>query len=167
MKKSPCFFSPLLSLCLFLLVWLGWGDLIYGSEARFKEKEKPETIIVKIYHEVKEMGKREGEEFIKREFHFDLDGRRANREEHVLVFSYFSNGQQILSIQVTYYEDNSSQNFQGRAQVVKDINCLIEDDAAEINKCGYSQEEIKSLLPKILEGIKKEKELLKLVRKSS
>ncbi|HZX11486.1 MAG TPA: hypothetical protein VFG01_11125 [Acidobacteriota bacterium] len=167
MKKSSCFFHPMLILSLTMVVWLGWGALTYRSTAEVKEKEdKPETIIIKIYDEVKEMGKREGEDFIKREFHFDLDGRRANREEHVLVFSYSSNGQQILSIQVTYYEDDKSQNFQGRAQDIKDINCLISENSAEIKECSFSQEELKNLLPKILEGIKKEKELLKLVRKS-
>jgi hypothetical protein len=167
MKKSSCSFHPLLILSLFVVVWLGWGALTYHSAAEVKEKEdKPETIIIKIYDEVKEMGKREGEDFIKREFHFDLDGRKANREEHVLVFSYFSKGQQILSIQVTYFEDNNSQNFQGRALEIKDINCLISEDSAEIKECSFSQEEIKNLLTKILEGIKKEKELLKLAHKS-
>lgn len=167
MIRSSGFFHPVFVLALLMFLWIGFGDLTYGSPVETKQKkEEPEAVIIKIYDEVREMGKREGEDFIKREFHFDLDGRKANREEHVLVFSYLSKGQQILSIQVTYFEDNDSRNFQGRALVIKDINCLIKDDLVEINECGFSQEEIESLLPKVLEGIKKEKELLKLVRRS-
>jgi hypothetical protein len=120
---------------------------------------------MEIYDEVKDMGQRDGEDFLKREFHFDLDGRRENREEHILVFSYFSKNQQIFSIQITYYEDEGSKNYQGLAVDIKDIDCLITDNSVEIKECSYSQEDMKALLPQILEGIKKEKELLKLIRK--
>ncbi|MFW6140185.1 MAG: hypothetical protein ACOC5S_02385 [Acidobacteriota bacterium] len=165
MRKLPSFFCAAVILSIF--TFAGWGELFYGSvTGDKKKKEEPENIIIKIYEEVKEMGLREGEDFIKREFHFDLDGRRANREEHILVFSYSSNRQQILSIQVTYYEDENNQNYQGRAQVIKDINCSIKDENVQIDESDYSQEQIEKVLPQILEGIKKEKEFLKLVRKS-
>jgi len=160
-------FSPFLKALLFSLIFLATCRGLMGGSILIdkQKKEEPEKTIIEIYDEVKEMGQREGEDFIKREFHFDLDGRRENREEHVLVFSYSSKGQQILSIQITYYEDVSAEDFQGRAQEIKDINCFINDETARINECSYSQEQIKELLPQILKGIKKEKELLKLIRK--
>jgi len=80
------------------------------------------------------------------------------------VFSYFSKNQQIFSIQITYYEDEGSKNYQGLAKDIKDIDCLITENTVEIKECSYSQEDLKTLLPLILEGIKKEKELLKMIR---
>jgi hypothetical protein len=150
-----------------MVVFLGNGEIVGEFLMPGENKtDTPEKMIVQIYNEVKEMGPRQGEDFIKREFHFDLDGRRQNREEHILVFSYLSRDQQIFSIQITYYQDEDSKNYQGKALDIKDINCLIKDEIAEIKECSYSQKEIKSLLPQILDGIKREKELLKLIRKS-
>jgi hypothetical protein len=161
---SFLFFDSLLAV--FLIIFIGCGDQIYASKIRNgDETDNPEKIIIKIYEEVKEIGLREGEEFIKREFHFDLDGKEQNREEHVLVFSYNSLGKQVLSLQITYYEYENNNKYQGRARDIKDITCLITKDSAEITECHYSQQQIKEILPKILKGIKKEKELLKLVHK--
>lgn len=151
-----------------LIVFMGWGNS--GDRHTIKDKKKneePEEIIIKIYDEVKEMGLRDGEDFLKREFHFDLDGRRENREEHILVFSYFSHETQLFSIQITYYQDMNEKDFKGRAKEIRDIDCMIKDHAAEINECGYDQKEVKGLLLQILEGIKREKEILKLVRNYS
>ncbi|MBD3415211.1 MAG: hypothetical protein GF421_12385 [Candidatus Aminicenantes bacterium] len=154
-------------LILVMTLFLGSGNFL-GMTSLEKEKQtdSPEKIIIQIYHEIKDMGPREGEDFIKREFHFDLDGRKQNREEHILVFSYVSRNQQIFSIQITYYEDENSKDYQGRALEIKDINCLITDETAEIKESSYSQEEIKSLLPQVLKGIQRERELLSLIRKS-
>ncbi len=166
MKKFLSFIFSISALTVFIVVFTGYKSLMYGAELRSNnETVTPETVIMEIYDEIWEMGQREGEDFLKREFHFDLDGRRENREEHILVLSYFSRSQQIFSIQITYYEDEGSKNYQGLAKDIKDIDCLITDDTAEIKECSYSQEDLKTLLPQILEGIKKEKELLKLIRK--
>jgi hypothetical protein len=165
MKKFLSFFFIISTLTVFIVVLNGHKSVLYGAVRRSNnETVTPEAVIMEIYDEVWEMGQREGEDFLKREFHFDLDGRRENREEHILVLSYFSRRQQIFSIQITYYEDEGSKNYQGLAKDIKDIDCLITDDTAEIKECSYSQEEMKVLLPQILEGIKKEKELLKLIR---
>jgi len=164
-KKAFLFFPGFVTAALFIFFSMGYGDLNGIYRAKNEEKIKdPEKIILEIYDEVKDMGQREGEDFLKREFHFDLDGRRENREEHILVFSYFSKNQQIFSIQITYYEDEGSKNYQGLAKDIKDIDCLITENTVEIKECSYSQEDLKTLLPLILEGIKKEKELLKMIR---
>jgi hypothetical protein len=165
-KKTSLFFPGFITAALFIVFSMGYGDL--NDMYRVKNEEKirdPKKIIMEIYNEVEEMGQREGEDFLKREFHFDLDGRKENREEHVLIFSYFSKSQQIFSIQITYYEDEGSKNYQGMAIDIKDIDCLITDGAVEIKESSYSKEEMKTLLPQILQGIKKEKELLKMIRK--
>lgn len=165
MKKAFLFCPGFITAALFVFFSMGYDDLSGTYRAKNEEKIKdPEKIILEIYDEVKDMGQREGEDFLKREFHFDLDGRRENREEHILVFSYFSKNQQIFSIQITYYEDEGSKNYQGLAKDIKDIDCLITENTVEIKECSYSQEDMKALLPQILEGIKKEKELLKMIR---
>ncbi len=155
-------------LILFWIVSLGCGGLIFTFPKTGEDKTSTaEDLIIQIYDEVREMGLREGEDFINRDFHFDLDGRKQNREEHILVFGYSFLEQQIFSIQITYYEDEGSKSYQGRAEKIKDIDCVITDGEAEIKQSRYSKKEIQEILPKILDGIKKEKELLKLIRKSA
>jgi hypothetical protein len=49
-----------------------------------QRKKKPTDILKEMYKEVVELGPYKGEDFIKREFHMELDSDENNSEEHVV-----------------------------------------------------------------------------------
>jgi len=130
-------------------------------------EKNPQELLKAIYKEVLELGVREGEDFIKREFHFDLDGNEANKEEHIVIMSYEAEEGEKLLVQVTYFEANGANRIIRNAWKVKQIRCDIKNDVLKIKDCSYTDEEIKELLPDILSGIREEIKLLELVDKNS
>jgi hypothetical protein len=126
--------------------------------------EKPEGILMEIYHEVRELGYRDEEDFIKREFHFNLDGIWANREEHIMILSHKEGDGERMILQVTYFGEAANKHFVRYSESIREIMCHIEGDALQIRECGYDEFEIRALLPEILEGIRSEKELLRSIR---
>lgn len=127
-----------------------------------KEEKSYERLLLKIYQEVAELGYRANEDFIKREFDFDLDGRRDNREEHVLVMSYKDGDCEKMILQLTFF-NRISGSFVRHAKEVKTITCMVDGESVEIKKSEFSKAEVKLLL-KILKGIQREKKLLELVQ---
>lgn len=131
-----------------------------------KEANKePEDILKDIYKEVKELGKRENESFIKREFHFDLDENPTNTEEHIVVLIYGMDNKERLVIQVTYFESEGLRGSIKYAKDIKLISCFLESEELKIDKSDYDKKEIKKILPDILKGIIEEKRLYKLIQR--
>jgi len=149
-----------------LLIALG-TSLKARSNNTFPQKEIQENgsaeILKEIYEEVRELGYRENEAFIKREFHLDLDRHATNSEEHVLVLSYNVGEKEKLVVQVTYFETKEN-NLIKYAKDIKFISCYIDQDKIQMDKCDYDKKEIKSVLKQILEGIQEEKKLFKLIK---
>lgn len=117
-----------------------------------------------IHQEVKELGFREHEDFLKREFHFNLDGKWANREEHIVVLSHPERNGEKMILQVTYFGEETGSAHARYPAAVREISCLIEGDAVEIMECGFEEREARDLLPEILKGIQSEKKLLELIK---
>ena len=130
-----------------------------------KQKKDPNEILKEIYKEVKELGARDNEDFIKREFHIDLDGNEKNREEHVVVLSYYDGGKEKMIVQVTYFKSGKSSRLIKFAKDTKKVLCHIKGAQLEIINSDYNECEIKSLLPEILKGIREEKKFLKLINR--
>jgi len=128
-------------------------------------KNVPEDILKDIYKEVKELGKRENETFIKREFHFDLDENPTNTEEHIVVLIYEMDDIEKIVIQVTYFESEGFRDSIKYAKDIKLISCFFKSEELVIDKSDYDKKEIKKILPDILKGIKEEKELYKLIER--
>jgi len=127
-----------------------------------REKD-PGEILKEIYREVLELGSRDNEDFIKREFHMNLDGNEEKKEEHVVVFSYKVGDKEKMIVQVTYFEAKRKNSVIKYAKDIRKILCVIRGDKIEIEGSDYNEREIKSLLPEILQGIQNKKELLKLL----
>ena len=127
--------------------------------------KKPEDILKNIYKEVKELGRRENETFIKREFHFDLDENPKNTEEHIVVLIYEIDNKERIVVQVTYFESEGLRDSIKYAKDIKLISCFFESEELEIDKSDYDKKEIKKILPDILKGIKEEKRLYKLIER--
>lgn len=121
----------------------------------------PTVILKEIYKEVVELGGYDNEDFIKREFLMNIDNNDWNEEEHVVVLIHKVGDREKMVVQVTYF--GPIKNFSKYAKEIKMILCYLKGNKLEIEKCDYSEKEIKSLLPDILQGIRLKKKLLKLL----
>ena len=142
------------------LLWMGGIAFSLGSA----EKEKCDLlkVLFSIYREVKEMGCRPGEDFLKREFHLELDGKRENREEHILVLIHNEGNIEKFILQVTFFKSRANYYFTRNAESIRNITCVVNGDAIDVIENELKEEELNILLPKILKGIQEEKKLLKL-----
>jgi len=129
-----------------------------------KHKTDPCQILKEIYKEVLELGSRKNENFIKREFHFDLDKNETNSEEHVVVLIYDVGDRERMVVQVTYFKSRGNNNIIKYAKDIRMVFCSIKKDIVEIEKCDYDDKEMKSILPDVLEGIREEKKIFKLIK---
>lgn len=129
-----------------------------------KEKNDPCKILKEIYKEVSELGSRKNENFIKREFHFDLDKNETNSEEHVVVLIYALGDRERMVVQVTNFESRGNNSIIKYAKDIRMVFCSLKKDILEIEKCDYDDKETISILPKILKGIREEKKLFKLIK---
>jgi len=128
----------------------------------FQRKKKPTDILKEMYKEVVELGPYKGEDFIKREFHMELDSDENNSEEHVVFLIQDQGEKEKMIIQVTYFQAKRTRIIK-YAKDVKTILCHVKGDEIEIKKCDYSENDIKSLFPDILQGIRNKKKFLKLI----
>jgi len=147
-----------------LLAVLGGGSAPAGPFTPERNLHVRETLL-DIYREVREMGFRAHEDFIKREFHFDLDGRRSNREEHVVVLSHREGAGDRMIVQVTLFEDFHGIARPRLACETLEIKSLVAGGDVEITRCDFDDSKLRDWLPAILDGIREEIELLRLVRR--
>jgi len=145
----------------------------YANSAVYKaltsepgRKKDTNEILKEMYKEVKELGSYGNDDFIKREFHMDLDGNWNNKEEHVVVLIQSVGDKEKMTVQVTYFQPKRNR-FIKYAKDTKVVLCYIKRDEVEIKKCDYNEKEIKALLADILQGIRNKKKLLKLINKRS
>lgn len=125
-------------------------------------KKVPNEILKEMYKEVVELGPYNNQDFIKREFHMELDNDENNSEEHVVFLIQSAGDKEKMIIQVTYFEAKRTRIIK-YAKDIKTILCYVKGDEVEIKKSDYSENDIKSLLPAILQGIRNKKKFLKLI----
>ncbi len=127
-----------------------------------QRKKNPTEILKEMYKEVVELGAYKNEDFIKREFHIELDSDENNSEEHVVFLIQGAGDKEKMIIQVTYFEVKRTRIIK-YAKDIKTILCHVKEGEVEIKKCDYSENDIKSLFPDILQGIRNKKKYLKLL----
>ena len=163
-RRSSTLLSSILGPCAAVCVISGmaWGMLPAPcSTSQAEAKKDPAQVLLAIYQEVREFGFRETENFIKREFHLNLDGSMANREEHIVVLSHaYGNGEKMI-LQVTTFGENVSAGYVRIPVSTCEVTCLIEGNAIEIQESMFDEDESRRLFPEILKGIQDEKKLLK------
>ncbi|MFC2166747.1 hypothetical protein ACFLQZ_02130 [Acidobacteriota bacterium] len=128
-------------------------------------KKTPSEILKNIYDEIKELGVYEDENFLRREFHMDLDGHATNKEEYVMVLSQNIDKIQKMVLQVTYFEQDKKNRYVKNAKETKEIKCELVGEEFKIKSCDYEEKKLDKLLSSILTGIQEKKKLLKLVKK--
>jgi hypothetical protein len=152
------FFMHTIQVSLFL-----YSDELYPRV--LQRKKTSEDVLKDIYKEVSELGKRKNENFIKREFHFDLDENPTNSEEHIVVLIYDIDKKERMVVQVTYFEAEGVKYSIKYAKDIRLVSCHIAAEKLEIDKCDFNKKEIKPTLKDILKGIQEEKKLFKLIDK--
>ncbi|MFA9453083.1 MAG: hypothetical protein ACERK6_04135 [Candidatus Aminicenantaceae bacterium] len=130
-------------------------------------KKQPEQALLAIYKEVLELGYRDQEDFLKREFHFNLDGSMANREEHIVVLSHASGSGEKMILQVTYFGEDAHAGAVRYPKLTREISCLIQGNTIEIQESMFERDESLELFPEILKGIQDEKKYLKLLKRNN
>jgi hypothetical protein len=135
------------------------------SPSQPTKKQTIQKALKDIHDEVLQMGSYDDDDFIKRECWFELDGVEENKEEHVVVMQHNDGLNLRMTVQVTYFTKDKSQRFIRYAEDTKSVFCCVKGPLLEIDKSDYSLEEMETLLPGILEGIRVEKEILKLIDK--
>lgn len=128
------------------------------------QKNEPSRFLRDIYDEVQKMGGHGDGNFIKREFHLNLDDNESNKEEHVVVLNHFYSGRNIMLLQVTYFESERENSLIKYAKMTREIECCVLDKGVEIRRCDYDTVEIRELLPNILKGIRQTKKYLHRIR---
>ncbi len=151
----------------------GMAILVFGSlqakqsGSSFKTEQARNNedtcrLLTEIYREVSELGYREKEDFIKREFHFELDGKPDNKEEHIVVLCHEKGSGEKMIIQITCFEEGKKLSSGRAAKEIKQIISFVDGEHIEMKKSGYCEEELNSTLDKVLKGIRDEKEIFKL-----
>ena len=136
------------------------------AEGLAVSKKDPASLLRKIHLEVKEMGFYADENFLRREFHMNLDGNDTNKEEYVMVFSQKIEDREKMLVQVTYFEPEKNNRFVKHAKETREIECNLRSERIEIKKCDYEEKALWIVLNEILRGIRSKKELLKLIGKN-
>lgn len=147
----------------FLLVFSLFLGVMSGTIQEKEFPKKSEGVIKEIYNEVIELKREENQEFIKREFHIELDKNKKNKEEHVLVLIYQVMSRDRIVLQVTYFKPNKRNHIIKNIKEIKKILCYKKEDKIKIEETDYPKERLHSLLGDILKGIREEKRLLKLL----
>lgn len=129
------------------------------------DEKSPEEILKEIYDEVIELGNYEEEDFLRRDFFMDLEDEDMNKAEHVVVLIHKEGNKEKMLLQVTYLESRRKESLIKYATSTKKISSFIDGNKVEIEETDCDQEEIRFLLPKILENIRLKKEYLKLIKK--
>jgi hypothetical protein len=153
--------------CLAAFFFLGFFAFSSHPETCKQEttsSDRHEEILKNIYEEVLELGNRDGEDFIKREFFMDLDGDKVNKEEQVVVLSHDDGNRKKMIVQVTYFHPRKSNKFIKHAIANKTVTCFIIDESLQVKSSDYTETELETILPEILNGIRDKKKLLKLIR---
>ena len=148
----------------FISVSLFAVSIIKDEFEKISDIEKNSVEILKeIYKESKELEDSNDKEFLKREFFLDLDHCPLNREEHLVVLIYNVDDREKMIVQVTYFKPTRENRLTNIAEDTMSISCFIKEDKIKIEKSDYKDNEIKYVLKEILQGIREEKKILKLI----
>ena len=101
-------------------------------------------------------------DFIKNEYHIDVDGRAANKEEHVVFLCYDCPEGMRFVVQVTYFQPVGHDVVVKYADETKQIRCTVEDETFSVEETSYSDKEMGNLLKTLIQRVKEENDLLRM-----
>lgn len=115
-----------------------------------------------LYQEAFEMSSQVTMDYVKNEFHVDLDGRDANKEEHVVFLCYGCPEGMRFIIQVTYFQPVGHDVIVKYADETRLIRCTVRDKDLLVNESSYTDKEMSQLLKTLIKRVEEENALLRL-----
>lgn len=153
------FFLPAV-LCLFPFVISLSGQTVETFQAEISDVNYQMLKI--LYREAFENASQVTLDFIKNEYHVDVDGRAANKEEHVVFLCYDCPEGMRFLVQVTYFQLVGHDVVVKYADQTKKIRCTVEDSTFSVEETSYSDKEMRPLLKTLIQRVKEENELLRM-----
>lgn len=145
---------------LFLCVSLMFSSI---SVSAGQTAENQNILMLKsLYQEAFEISSQVTMDYVKNEFHVDLDGRAANKEEHVVFLCYGCPEGMRFIIQVTYFQPVGHDVVVKYADETKLIRCTVKDKDLLVNESSYTDEEMSQLLKTLIKRVEEENALLRL-----
>jgi hypothetical protein len=161
-RFSACFFLSFV--LLFFSIQASFSSL-YGQTPPVPHTEisSINTQMLKtLYHEAFNTSPQVTMDYIKNEYHVDLDGRDANKEEHVVFLCYECREGIRFVVQVTYFQLVGHNVVVKYADKTKQIRCLVKDGLILVDKTSYSDQEMRRMLKTLIKRVEEENELLRL-----
>jgi hypothetical protein len=147
----------------FLLLGIAAG-LIRPGPAGFKQDPagNPAARLKKILIEIRELGPRPGEDFIKQEFFIGgPDDDDTNKDTSVVVLIQSVNGVERMTVQVTRMERNRNDPRIKTARETRSIVGGPDGKLFRIARSDFAADELESVCAQILRAVQDKKRLLK------
>jgi hypothetical protein len=122
---------------------------------------KVTTLLKEIYGEVRELGPRPGEDFIRHEFFVGEGDDDTYKDFHLVVLIQDIPGGRRMTVQVTRLVPDPQTPRVKYGRDPKTVVCLIERERLEVSRKDYSEKELMSLLPDLLRAIRDRKKLIR------
>jgi hypothetical protein len=116
----------------------------------------------KIYDEVREMPRPQGQEFVNQDFFIGgPDDDDTNKDVHVVVLIQAADGTDRMKIQVTYLERSAKDPRVKTAKEAKSLTCVIGGQGLRVIDSEYADGEISGLAKDILQAVQDKKRLIR------
>jgi len=141
--------------------------LLSGSVSHPQAKAADLAALKMIFDEVKEMGARQGEDFIKGEFFIGApDDDDTNKDTQAVVLIQTVDGSETMAIQVTYMERTKENPRIKIARETKNLKCRVGGRFLSVVSSDYEDHELRRLAADLLQSIRDKKRLLKKISAS-
>jgi len=136
--------------------------LLSGFLAHSQIKADDLAALKTIFDEVREMGARPGEDFIKGEFFIGApDDDDTNKDTQAVILIQTVEGSERMIIQVTYMERNRDNPRIKIAKETKSLKCRIAGGRLLVVSSDYEERVLRRLAADLLQSIRDKKRLLR------
>jgi len=136
--------------------------LLSGLLAHSQTKADDLAALKMIFDEVREMGARPGEDFVKGEFFIGApDDDDTNKDTQAVVLIQTVDGLETMMIQVTYMERTRENPRIKIAKETKNLKCRIAGRRLSVVSSDYEGQGLRRLAADLLQSIRDKKRLLR------
>lgn len=141
-----------------LLLPLAWSP---GGRSGCQERPEPSSLLAAVVSEVKELGRRPGEDFYRWEFFLGEDDDDTNKDVHAVVIIHDDPPPLRLRVHVTDFERRPDNRRVRIARQTRVIFAAASGDRLAVEKSDFAEKEIVPVLQSLLKAIRDKKKLLR------